>query len=62
MGKALGAYERLLTCGPSRFDRWLRGEPTALSDSERRGAQLFVGRAQCVCLPLGPLPVRSEVS
>jgi len=22
MGKALGAYERLLDCGPSRFDAW----------------------------------------
>ena len=25
MGKALGAYERLLSCGPSRFDAWASG-------------------------------------
>jgi cytochrome c peroxidase len=54
MGKALGAYERLLTCGPARFDRWLRGEPDALNESERRGAQLFVGKAGCVDCHSGP--------
>lgn len=54
MGKAIGAYERLLSCGPSRFDRWLHGEPTALSDSERRGAQLFVGSGKCASCHSGP--------
>jgi cytochrome c peroxidase len=54
MGKALGAYERLLTCGASRFDRWLHGEADQLSESERRGAQLFVGRGQCASCHSGP--------
>jgi cytochrome c peroxidase len=54
MGKALGAYERKLTCGLGRFDRWLHGELDALSDSERRGAQLFVGRGKCVTCHSGP--------
>ncbi|MET0790012.1 MAG: cytochrome c peroxidase [Polyangiaceae bacterium] len=54
LGKALGAYERLLACGPSRFDRWMHGEPSALSSSEQRGAQLFVGRGQCVSCHSGP--------
>src|SRR6202000_2754367 len=48
MGKAIGAYERLLTCGQSRFDQWMHGDPTALSDSEQRGAALFVGQGHCV--------------
>lgn len=54
MGKAIAAYERLLSCGPSRFDRWMHGENAALSPSERRGAQLFVGRANCVSCHSGP--------
>jgi cytochrome c peroxidase len=53
-GKALGAYERLLTCGPSRFDRWMHGDRTALGASEQRGAALFVGRAGCVSCHSGP--------
>ena len=52
-GKALGAYERRLTCGPSRFDGWVRGQ-ASLSDSEERGARLFVGRAGCVSCHAGP--------
>ncbi|MEO8905002.1 MAG: cytochrome c peroxidase [Polyangiaceae bacterium] len=53
-GKALGAYERLLTCGPGRFDQWMHGQTDALSVSEQRGAQLFVGRGQCVNCHSGP--------
>ncbi len=54
VGKALGAYERLLTCGPSPFDRWMHGEESALSNSEQRGAQLFVGAGKCVSCHSGP--------
>ncbi len=54
LGKALGAYERLLSCGPSRFDQWLHGDKTALSSSEQRGAQLFVGAGKCVSCHSGP--------
>jgi len=53
-GKALGAYERLLTCGPSRFDRWVAGEGDALTGSEQRGAQIFVGRGRCASCHSGP--------
>ncbi|HEX3853470.1 MAG TPA: cytochrome c peroxidase [Polyangiaceae bacterium] len=54
LGKALGAYERLLACGPSRFDRWVAGDDSALSASEQRGAALFVGRGQCSTCHSGP--------
>jgi cytochrome c peroxidase len=53
MGKALGAYERLLACGPGRFDQWMRGHANALSPSEKRGAQIFVGRGKCVACHSG---------
>lgn len=54
VGKALGAYQRLLHCGPGRFDRWLAGESDALTREEIRGAALFVGRAGCVSCHDGP--------
>jgi cytochrome c peroxidase len=54
LGKALGAYERLLSCGASRFDDWMHGDSNALSFAEQRGAQLFVGKAGCVTCHSGP--------
>jgi cytochrome c peroxidase len=53
-GKAIGAYERLLSCGPGRFDRWMRGEATAITPAEQRGAALFVGKARCNQCHQGP--------
>ena len=54
IGKALGAYERLLSCGAGRFDEWMRGKADALSDAEQRGAGIFVGRGKCVGCHSGP--------
>lgn len=54
LGKALAAYERKLTCGPGRFDRWLHGEPGALSNSEQRGARIFIGKGNCATCHSGP--------
>ena len=53
MGKAIGAYERHLDCGPSRFDAWLHGEPDALSADEQAGAVVFV-KAGCDACHAGP--------
>jgi cytochrome c peroxidase len=54
MGKALGAYQRVLTCGPGRFDAWVAGDENALSRAEQRGAALFVGKGKCVDCHSGP--------
>jgi cytochrome c peroxidase len=53
-GKAIAAYERLLSCGTSRFDAFMHGEEDALDESEQRGAALFVGKARCVSCHSGP--------
>jgi cytochrome c peroxidase len=53
-GKAIGAYERLLSCGQSPFDGWVHGNATAISNSAQRGAVLFVGKAGCVSCHSGP--------
>jgi cytochrome c peroxidase len=52
-GKALEAFERKLSCGPSAFDAWVAGGP-AISASAQRGAALFVGAAKCVTCHSGP--------
>ena len=54
MGKAIGAYERLLSCGQSRFDQWMAGDASALNESEQQGARLFVGKGLCSSCHSGP--------
>ena len=55
IGAALATYERSLTAGDSRFDRWrYGGERSALTALEQRGFALFSGKARCVsCHTLG---------
>jgi cytochrome c peroxidase len=53
-GKAVGAYERLLSCGQGRFDKWMNGDKSALDRSEQRGAALFAGKGKCVSCHSGP--------
>jgi cytochrome c peroxidase len=55
LGKAIGAYERKLSCGPGRFDEWMRGNDGAMTDEEKRGALIFIGKGQCVGCHSGPL-------
>ena len=55
IGKALAAYQRSVIAAGSRFDRWYYGgEAAALSETERRGFELFAGKAGCVvCHEIG---------
>jgi cytochrome c peroxidase len=55
MGKAIAAYERLLSCGPGRFDAWVGGDDKALTQQEKDGAALFVGKGGCAKCHAGPL-------
>jgi len=45
--KALATYVRTLVSPPTRFDRWIAGEVTALTPQEVEGFRLFTGRAGC---------------
>lgn len=46
--RALASFVRSLVSGDSRYDRFRRGDQTALDAAERRGMDLFMGeRAQC---------------
>jgi len=54
MGKAIGAYLRLLSCGPARFDLFVHGDATALSAQEQQGAELFLNKGNCFSCHSGP--------
>jgi cytochrome c peroxidase len=51
---ALAAFVRTLTTPDSKFDRYLRGDTTAMNASERRGLALFQ-RNGCVACHNGPM-------
>ncbi|HUC65578.1 MAG TPA: cytochrome c peroxidase [Stellaceae bacterium] len=61
VGKAIEAYERKLTGGPSPFDRYVEGLKTGdraklamLSPAAKRGLKLFVGAGHCDLCHAGP--------
>ena len=62
LGKAIAAFERTVTYGESRFDRYvaavLNGDAAgqqALSAQEASGLRLFIGKGQCSTCHNGPL-------
>ncbi|WP_455279088.1 cytochrome-c peroxidase [Cupriavidus necator] len=62
LGKAIAAYERTVTYGASRFDRYVeavligeRAGQQSLSTQEVNGLRLFIGKAQCATCHNGPL-------
>lgn len=54
LAMALATYVRTIVSGDSRYDRYLAGEADALNAAERRGLELFRGKASCVVCHLGP--------
>jgi cytochrome c peroxidase len=47
-GFAIAEFELTLTFANAPIDRFARGQRDAMTDSEKRGALLFFGRARCV--------------
>jgi cytochrome c peroxidase len=47
IAKALAAYERTLISPPTRFDRWIAGDASALTPAEISGFALFMGKGRC---------------
>lgn len=48
IAKAIAAYERTLLSGNSPFDRFINGDNTAITDAQKRGWELFKGKAKCI--------------
>lgn len=45
--RAIATFERTIVTGDTPFDRWLRGDAKAMSDSAQRGFEIFTGRGNC---------------
>ncbi len=52
--KALEAYQRTLVSRDSALDRWIEGDPDALTEQQLRGARIFVGEGGCDDCHSGP--------
>jgi cytochrome c peroxidase len=52
--EAIAAYEATRLDGNSAYDRFDAGDPDALTAEQRRGRDLFFGKAECVQCHLGP--------
>ena len=50
---AIATFERTIVTGDTPFDRWVRGDAKALTDSEQRGFALFVGKGNCAACHTG---------
>ena len=55
VGRALASYVRTIVAGGSPYDRFLAGDPHALSEAARRGLAVFRGKAGCNSCHGGPL-------
>ncbi|MEL6637931.1 MAG: cytochrome-c peroxidase [Bacteroidota bacterium] len=51
---ALGAYLRTVLANEAPFQDWLKGDKTAMTASEKRGALLFLNEARCTNCHKGP--------
>jgi len=53
-GLAIAAYERTLLANRSPFQKWLKGDSGAMSQTQKEGAILFFGKGECVTCHTGP--------
>ena len=53
-GLAIAAYERTILANQSAWQDYLRGNANALTDEEKKGAELFFNKAQCYQCHNGP--------
>lgn len=48
LAKAIAAFERTIVSKPGPVDRYLAGDKSALSDYQKKGMDLFTGKANCI--------------
>jgi cytochrome c peroxidase len=53
-GLAIAAYERTLLANQAPFQKWLRGDYSAMRSDEKEGAILFFSTARCYVCHTGP--------
>jgi cytochrome c peroxidase len=47
LSKAIASFERTVVSNNSSFDKWVKGDKSALTKSQINGFKLFVGKANC---------------
>jgi cytochrome c peroxidase len=47
LAKAIASFERSIVSGSSRFDKWVAGDNSKLSDEEVEGFQIFLEKGNC---------------
>lgn len=47
IAKAIAAFERTLICKDTAYDKYAAGDAKALTDEQKQGLALFMGKAQC---------------
>jgi len=55
IAKAIAAYERTLICDDTAYDRFAKGDESALTAEQKQGYALFMGKAQCVACHAPPM-------
>lgn len=48
IAKAIASFERTIVSNDAAFDRWIKGDKSAMSESSIRGFKIFEGKANCV--------------
>ncbi|MEN3349830.1 MAG: cytochrome c peroxidase [Bradyrhizobium sp.] len=51
---SLATFERSIVAGEAPFDRWIKGDNTAISAAAQEGFRLFNGKARCASCHSGP--------
>ena len=54
IGLAIAAYERVVLSNQAPFQKWLKGEFSAMSERQKQGAKVFFGKAGCDACHGGP--------
>jgi cytochrome c peroxidase len=55
IAKAIAAYERTLICDDTAYDRFAKGDESALNDEQKLGWSVFMGKGQCAVCHTPPL-------
>jgi len=55
IAKAISAYERTLICDDTAYDRYAKGDDTALTEEQKAGWGVFMGKGQCAVCHAPPL-------
>jgi len=54
LARALASYVRTILSGDSPYDRYIAGDPKALSPEAQEGLRVFRGKGNCVACHIGP--------